>query len=53
MNKIDKVTLILSFIIGVIGTSLVISYSNWELCLGIYLLLWGNNLSQSKRDDNE
>lgn len=53
MDKIDKFNLILSFILGVIGTILVISYSNWELCLGMYLMLWGNNLSQSKKDDNE
>lgn len=42
-------TLALVFIMGLIGGFLVVYYGNWQLFVGIFLLMWGNNIGHNAR----
>ena len=46
MNRVSKSN-IAGALIGIAGISLVISYSNWQVGLGIFILMYGDNLSKA------
>ena len=48
-SKKDKMILAaVGLIIGSIGITIIIKTIGWLAALGIFLLLWGNNISQDK-----
>lgn len=42
------INLIIAAIVTPIGIGLIFFYGGWQLLLGIYLLMWGNNIAQKK-----
>ena len=34
-----------AFIIGIVGFWLIIVYGSWLLALGVFLVIWGNNMN--------
>ena len=51
MEQMDKKTIkvlnIASYVIGFVGVVLLTAYGSWQLALGAFLLIWGNNLRQA------
>ena len=46
MKDYKKIILpVIVILIGIIGIYFIIEYSNWQVALGIYLLIWANNIS--------
>lgn len=52
MKKNDAGRIILGLILYVVGLYLVCYFSNWQTCLGVFIMMWGNNLKQKYRHDN-
>lgn len=40
-------------LIALIGIMLVTAFSHWAVALGVFLMLWANNLIQGRRDEQE
>ena len=47
-KKDKKILTAVALIIGTIGITIIIKTIGWLAALGIFLLLWGNNISQDK-----
>jgi len=48
MRKLRFINIIISIIVFPLGSYLIYSFGNWQLLLGIFLLMWGNNIAQDK-----
>lgn len=49
MNK-KFLTKIVQAILAIPATYLIIEYSTWQIAVGIFLLLWANNIDYKKED---
>jgi len=45
----DRKLAILGLCLVVIGVALVWFYSGWEIALGVFLMIWGNNYERRSR----
>jgi hypothetical protein len=39
-------------ILYAVGFFVVCQFSNWQTCLGVIIMMWGDNLEQKYRHDN-
>ena len=45
-----RITTIVKLIIGTIGLGLIIWKASWVIALGIFLLMWANNMDYQQRE---
>lgn len=43
---------IIGALIGISGIALIVVYYDWKLALGIYLMIFGNNIQSNKKNDS-
>ena len=49
MNRKTRIALHLIAIgLGIIGTTLVITHTGWQVAVGVFLLLWANNIGNKQ-----
>lgn len=44
--KVKMINIVIALLITPIGIYLVYVFGSWQLLLGIFLLMWANNISQ-------
>lgn len=42
--------LLLEIVLWIVGLGLI-GYNNWQIAIGVYILLWANNMDWSRRLD--
>jgi len=48
-KTMDRKLAILGLCLGVAGVALVWFHSGWEIALGVFLMIWGNNYERRSR----
>jgi hypothetical protein len=46
----NKILAILSIVLGITGLTIVAFWGSRELAVGIFLMIWGNNIMLKQRD---
>lgn len=49
-NYMNKSLIIQELIYGIVGISLVVYYTHWQVGVGLFLLLWSNNIGARIRE---